>query len=202
MNSTLPSALVHRPPKVITPTSRYAPRDDWCFAASKNVGADSISARARLRQDKLPRAHIECAPTDYVSGQREKAPRGAPPLCGGGCRFKNVGADSISARACLRQDKPPRAHIECAPTDYVSDKGRKLRAGHRPLRGVLCRFKNVGADSISARARLRQDKPPRAHIECAPTDLVSGQQGHPQKNAATLFYCKIAWLRFLFWLCV
>ena len=66
MNSTLPSALVHRPPKVITPTSRYAPRDDWCFAASKNVGADSISARARLRQDKPPRAHIECAPTDLV----------------------------------------------------------------------------------------------------------------------------------------
>ena len=32
----------------------------------KNVGADSISARARLRQDKLPRAHIECAPTDFV----------------------------------------------------------------------------------------------------------------------------------------
>ena len=66
MNSTLPSALVHRPPKVITPTSRYAPRDDWCFAASKNVGADSISARARLRQDKPPRAHIECAPTDFA----------------------------------------------------------------------------------------------------------------------------------------
>ena len=35
-------------------------------APTKNVGADSISARARLRQDKLPRAHIECAPTDYV----------------------------------------------------------------------------------------------------------------------------------------
>ena len=32
----------------------------------KNVGADSISARARLRQGKLPRAHIECAPTDFV----------------------------------------------------------------------------------------------------------------------------------------
>ena len=34
--------------------------------ATKNVGADSISARARLRQDKPPRAHIECAPTDFV----------------------------------------------------------------------------------------------------------------------------------------
>ena len=37
---------------------------------------------------------------------------------------------------------------------------------------VLRPFKNVGADSISARARLRQDKPPRAHIECAPTDFA------------------------------
>ena len=52
------------------------------------------------------------------------------------------------------------------------------------------------------RARLRQDKPPRAHIECAPTDSVFDQQEHPQKNAATLFCGKIAWLRFLFWLCV
>ena len=33
---------------------------------TKSVGADSISARARLRQDKLPRAHIEYAPTDSV----------------------------------------------------------------------------------------------------------------------------------------
>ena len=82
MNSTLPSALVHRPPKVITPTSRYAPRDDWCFAASKNVGADSISARARLRQDKLPRAHIECAPTDYVSDKGRKL-RAGRRLCAG-----------------------------------------------------------------------------------------------------------------------
>ena len=48
---------------------------------------------------------------------------------------KNVGADSISARARLRQGKLPRAHIECAPTDYVSDKGRKLRAGAPPAGG-------------------------------------------------------------------
>ena len=38
-------------------------------APTKNVGADSISARARLRQDKLPRAHIECAPTDFAFDQ-------------------------------------------------------------------------------------------------------------------------------------
>ena len=48
-------------------------------------------------------------------------------------RHKNVGADSISARARLRQDKLPRAHIECAPTGLAFDKGRKLHAGHRPL---------------------------------------------------------------------
>ena len=50
--------------------------------------------------------------------------------------------------------------------------------------------KNVGADSISARARLRQDKPPRAHIECAPTDLVfdiglAGSGGYNKKESVT-----------------
>ena len=54
-------------------------------AATKNVGADSISARARLRQGKLPRAHIECAPTDFAFDQREKTPRGAPPSLGPPC---------------------------------------------------------------------------------------------------------------------
>ncbi len=49
---------------------------------------------------------------------------------------KNVGADSISARARLRQDKPPRAHIECAPTDFVFNKGRQLHAWHRLCEGT------------------------------------------------------------------
>ena len=53
-----------------------------------------------------------------------KAPRGAPLSAGGALPLqKNVGADSISARARLRQDKPPRAHIECAPTDFVFNIG-------------------------------------------------------------------------------
>ena len=73
--------------------------------------------------------------------QRETTPRGAPPLRGAPPATKNVGADSISARARLRQDKPPRAHIECAPTGFVFDKGRKLRAGHRPLRGGTAHHK-------------------------------------------------------------
>ena len=41
----------------------------WSFGPGpkqKNVGADSISARTRLRQGKLRRAHIECAPTDFA----------------------------------------------------------------------------------------------------------------------------------------
>ena len=46
----------------------------------KNVGADSISARARLRQDKPPRAHIECAPTDYGFEQRTLKRAPSPPL--------------------------------------------------------------------------------------------------------------------------
>ena len=142
-------------------------------------------------------------PYGFRFRQREKTPRGAPPSAGGPPpATKNVGADSISARARLRQDKPPRAHIECAPTDLAFNKGRQLHAGHRLCEGTPPATKNVGADSISARARLRQDKPPRAHIECAPRDSVSDKQGHPQKNAATLFCCKIAWLRLLFWLCV
>ena len=112
-------------------------------------------------------------PYGFRFRQREKTPRGAPPSAGGPPpATKNVGADSISARARLRQDKPPRAHIECAPTDLAFNKGRQLHAGHRLCEGTPPATKNVGADSISARARLRQDKPPRAHIECAPTDLV------------------------------
>ena len=99
---------------------------------------------------------------------------------------KNVGADSISARARLRQDKPPRAHIECAPTDFAFNKGRQLHAGHRLCEGTLPLQKNVGADSISARARLRQGKLPRAHIECAPTDFVSDQREKIPRGAPPL----------------
>ena len=59
-----------------------------------------------------------------------------------------------------------------APTDHAFNKGRQLHAEHRLCEGTPPATKNVGADSISARARLRQDKLPRAHIECAPTDLA------------------------------
>ena len=115
------------------------------------------------------KAKAEINPLARTTGKN--APLG--PLCAGTPpAAKNVGADSISARARLRQDKPPRAHIECAPTDFVFDKGRKLHAGHRLCAGAPPATKNVGADSISVRARLRQDKLPRAHIECAPTDFV------------------------------
>ena len=83
------------------------------------------------------KAKAEINPLARTTGKN--APLGL--LCGGSAATKNVGADSISARARLRQDKPPRAHIECAPTDFAFDKGRKLRAGHRPLRGGSARHK-------------------------------------------------------------
>ena len=190
----------------------------------KNVGADSISARARLRQDKLPRAHIECAPTDYVSDKGRKlhaghrpllAPsaRGAPPAGGGGenrAAGRNISGLDCQKTICRGE------HCSPVPACLTRKLSRKMHCGGKltgdqwsPLhtqQGKTCpsppATKNVGADSISARARLRQVKLPRAHIECAPTDFVSDQQGHPQKNAATLFCGKIAWLRFLFWLCV
>ena len=126
---------------LVRTTGKNAPLGRLCagggFARHKTVGADSISARARLRQDKPPRAHIECAPTDFAfdKGRKFHAERC---LCGGPPATKNVGADSISARARLRQDKLPRAHIECAPTDFAFDKGRKLHAGlrrHKKRRG-------------------------------------------------------------------
>ena len=81
------------------------------------------------------KAKAEINPLARTTGKN--APLG--PLCAGTPpAAKNVGADSISARARLRQDKPPRAHIECAPTDFVFDKGRKLHAGlrrHKKRRG-------------------------------------------------------------------
>ena len=211
MNSTLPSALVHRPPKVITPTSRYAPRDDWCFAASKNVGADSISTRARLRQDKPPRAHIECAPTDYVSDKGRKLRAGHRHLLAPsarGLRPQAVGERTVRRAGIFRAQTGENScrgeHCSPVPACLTRQLSRKMRCGGKlagdqwsPLhtqQGKTCPSPPVPA--------CGKDKPPRAHIECAPTDSVSGQQGHPQKNAATLFYRKIAWLRFLFWLCV
>ena len=44
-------------------------------APTKNVGADSISARARLRQGKLPRAHIQCAPTESFDKPQQRGIR-------------------------------------------------------------------------------------------------------------------------------
>ena len=211
MNSTLPSALVHRPPKVITPTSRYAPRDDWCFAASKNVGADSISTRARLRQDKPPRAHIECAPTDSVSDKGRKLHVGRRPLLAPsarGLRPQAVGERTVRRAGIFRAQTGENScrgeHCSPVPACLTRKLPRKMRCGGKltgdqwsPLhtqQGKTCpsppATKNVGADSISARARLRQDKPPRAHIECAPRDSVSDQQGHPQKMQPRSFTVK------------
>ena len=58
--------------------------------------------------------------------------------------------------------------------------------------------KNVGADSISARAHLRQGKPPRAHIECAPTDFdfdtaLAGSARYNKKRACDILYVTDSW---------
>ena len=156
--------------------------------------------------------------------QREKAPRGAPPslgpLCEGGSARRRWGREPCGGQEYfgLRLSKNICRGEHCSPVPacLIRELSRKMRCGGKltgdqwsPLhtqQGKTCPSpsppKNVGADSVSARARLRQDKLPRAHIECAPRDSVSDQQGHLQKNAATLFCGKIAWLRFLFWLCV
>ena len=42
---------------------------------NKIVGADSISVRARSRRRRLPRAHIECAPTCFLSGAQRRDPQ-------------------------------------------------------------------------------------------------------------------------------
>ena len=65
-------------------------------------------------------------------------------------------------------------------------------------RPMVAPTKDVGADSISACARLRQDKPPRAHIECAPTDFVSdtalaGSARYNKKRACDILYVTDSW---------
>ena len=94
---------------LLAPSARGPP-------AAKNVGADSISARACLRQGNLPRAHIECAPTDFAFDQREKTPRGAPPSLGPLC-----------------EGAPP-----------VGGEGEKRAAG-RNISGLDCQKTFVGA---------------------------------------------------------
>ena len=60
---------------------------------------------------------------------------------------------------------PPDARIGQDPSLQISREPPHKTNGHgRPM---VAPTKNVGADSISARARLRQGKPPRAHIACA-----------------------------------
>ena len=149
--------------------------------------------RARLRQDKLPRAHIECAPTDYVSDKGRKLRAGHRPLlapsggvsarrrwerepCGGqecfGPRLAKTLVGASIARLCplALQDNCPGKCV--AAVSWRATNGRPYTRNREERASSLPATKNVGADSISARARLRQDKPPRAHIECAPTDFV------------------------------
>ena len=159
---------------------------------------------------KLPRAHIECAPTDSVSDKGRKLRAGHRPLLAPSARGlcpqavgeRNVGRAGIF-RAQTGENSCRGEHCSPVPACLTRKLSRKKRCGGKltgdqwsPLhtqqgkRAPLRPHKNVGADSISARARLRKDKLPRAHIECAPRDSVFGQQGHPQKTQPRSFTVK------------
>ena len=56
--------------------------------------------------------------------------------------------------------------------------------------------KIVGADSISARARSRRRRPPRAHIECAPTDFF--ERRDPQSFLFIIYYFLFVYKTFHF----
>ena len=139
--------------------------------ATKNVGADSISARACLRQDKLPRAHIECAPTDFAFDQREKTPRGAPPSLlapsARGLRPQAVGERTVRRAGIFRAQTGENScrgeHCSPVPACLTRQLSRKMRCGGKlagdqwsPLHTQQGKTrpspplqKNVGADSIS-----------------------------------------------------
>ena len=151
----------------------------------------------RLRQDKLPRAHIECAPTDFVSAQMR--PLSWPPLRGGSARRRWGREPCGSPEYCgprLAKNFCRGEHCSPVPVCLARKLSRKMRCGGKlagdqwsPLQ------KNVGADSISARARLRQGKPPRAHIECAPTDFAfdkgrKHRAGRPYKKRRGGFHIR------------
>ena len=86
------------------------------------------------------------------------------------------------AAGCADGSRPIPTNIPRTP--------HKANGHGRPM---VAPTKNVGADSISARAHLRQGKPPRAHIECAPTDFdfdtaLAGSARYNKKRACDILY--------------
>ena len=131
------------------------------------------------------KAQAEINPLARTTGKN--APLG--PLCAGG-RPQAVGERTVRRAGIFRAQTGENScrgeHCSPVPACLTRQLSRKMRCGGKlagdqwsPLhtqqgrtRVLSAPTKNVGADSISARARLRQDKLPRAHIECAPTDFV------------------------------
>ena len=112
----------------------------------------------------------------------------------------------LSKNACRGE------HCSPVPVCFARKPSRKMRCGGKwagdqwsPLhtqQGKMCpsppATKNAGADSISARACLRQDKPPRAHIECAPTDLafnigLAGSGRYNKKRVCDILVVTDSW---------
>ena len=143
----------------------------------KNVGADSISARARLRQDKPPRAHIECAPTDYVSDQREKAPRGAPPSLGPSARGlcpQAVGERTVRRAGIFRAQTGENScrgeHCSPVPACLTRKLSRKKRCGGK-LTGDQWSPLHT---QQGKRAPLRPHKKRRGGFHIRPCPLAAG----------------------------
>ena len=135
---------------------------------AKNVGADSISARARLRQDKLPRAHIECAPTDFVFDQREKTPRGAPPAGGegenraAGRNISGLDCQKIFVGASIARPCPLALQENC-PGKCVAAVSWRATNGRPYTR------------NREKRAPLRPHKKRRGGFHIPPCPLAAGQ---------------------------
>ena len=114
--------------------------------------------------------------------------------CGGqecfGPRLAKTLVGASIARLCplALQDNCPGKCV--AAVSWRATNGRPYTRNREERASSLPATKNVGADSISARARLRQDKPPRAHIECAPTDFacdigLAGSGRYNKKESVT-----------------
>ena len=151
--------------------------------------------KAKAQINPLARATGKNAPPSWppLRGGSARRRWGREP-CGGqeyfGPRLAKTLVGASIARPCplALQDNCPGKCVAAvswrATNGRPYTRNRKKRAPLRPPQ------KNVGADSISARARLRQDKLPRAHIECAPTDLafnigLAGSGRYNKKESVT-----------------
>ena len=126
---------------------------------------------------KLPRAHIECAPTDYVSDQREKAPRGAPPSLGPSARGlcpQAVGERTVRRAGIFRAQTGENScrgeHCSPVPACLTRKLSRKKRCGGK-LTGDQWSPLHT---QQGKRAPLRPHKKRRGGFHIRPCPLAAG----------------------------